>query len=52
LIHQGQERIDKSGGTSYTFVTSGIKAAVEQTRAVAGRGAAGWRRQRRPAGAG
>lgn len=33
--HRGQERIDKSGGTSYTFVTSGIKAAVEQARAVA-----------------
>jgi dihydrofolate reductase len=36
LTHRGQERIDKSGGTSYTFVTDGIKAAVEQARAVAG----------------
>ena len=36
LTHRGQERIDKSGGTSYTFVTGGIKDAVEQARAVAG----------------
>jgi dihydrofolate reductase len=36
LTHRGQERIDKSGGTSYTFVTDGIKDAVEQARAVAG----------------
>ena len=35
LTHRGQERIEKSGGTSYTFVTGGIKAAVEQARAVA-----------------
>jgi dihydrofolate reductase len=35
LTHRGQERIDKSGGTSYTFVTDGIKSAVEQARAVA-----------------
>jgi len=35
VTHRGQERIDKSGGTSYTFVTDGIKAAVEQARAVA-----------------
>jgi dihydrofolate reductase len=35
LTHRGQERIDKSGGTSYTFVTGGIKAAIEQARAVA-----------------
>jgi dihydrofolate reductase len=35
LTHRGQERIDKQGGTSYTFVTDGIKAAVEQARAVA-----------------
>jgi dihydrofolate reductase len=34
VTHRGQERIDKSGGTSYTFVASGIKAAVEQARAV------------------
>jgi dihydrofolate reductase len=36
LTHRGQERIDKSGGTSYTFVTSGIEAAVDRARAVAG----------------
>lgn len=36
LTHRGQERIDKSGGTSYTFVTAGIEAAVEQARAAAG----------------
>ena len=35
LTHRGQERIDKSGGTSYTFVTGGIKQAVEQASAVA-----------------
>jgi len=35
LTHRGQERIDKQGGTSYTFVTDGIKAAVDQARAVA-----------------
>src|SRR6478609_9985609 len=33
--HRGQERISKAGGTSYTFVTSGIAAALEQARAVA-----------------
>jgi dihydrofolate reductase len=36
LTHRGQERIEKSGGTSYTFVTSGIEAAVKEARAVAG----------------
>lgn len=36
LTHRGQERIDKNGGTSYTFVTGGIEAAVEQARAAAG----------------
>ena len=36
LTHRGQDRIDKSGGTSYTFVTDGIEAAVTQARAVAG----------------
>jgi dihydrofolate reductase len=35
LTHRGGERIDKSGGTSYTFVTSGIKQAVEEARAAA-----------------
>ena len=36
VTHRGQEVITKSGGTSYTFVTGGIKAAVEQARAAAG----------------
>jgi dihydrofolate reductase len=35
LTHRGQEPIEKSGGTSYTFVTDGINAVVEQARAVA-----------------
>ena len=35
VTHRGQERIDKNGGTSYTFMTGGIKAAIEQARAVA-----------------
>jgi len=33
--HRGQDRIEMQGGTSYTFVTGGIKAAVKQARAVA-----------------
>ena len=35
LTHRGQDRIEKSGGTSYTFVTDDIKAAVDQARAAA-----------------
>jgi dihydrofolate reductase len=35
LTHRGQERIDKGGGTSYTFVTGGIEKVVEHARAVA-----------------
>jgi dihydrofolate reductase len=35
VTHRGQDRIGKSGGTSYTFVTGGVTAAVEQARAVA-----------------
>jgi dihydrofolate reductase len=35
VTHRGQDRIDRSGGTSYTFVTGGISAAVEQARSVA-----------------
>jgi len=35
LTHRAQEPISKQGGTSYTFVTDGIKAAIEQARAVA-----------------
>jgi dihydrofolate reductase len=36
VTHRGQERIVKGGGTSYSFVTGGVGAAVEQARAVAG----------------
>jgi dihydrofolate reductase len=36
LTHRGAPGIDKAGGTSYTFVTDGIAAAVGQARAVAG----------------
>jgi dihydrofolate reductase len=35
VTHRGQEPIKKSGGTSYTFVTDGIEAAVKQACAVA-----------------
>jgi len=35
VTHRGQDRIEMQGGTSYTFVTGGIEAAVEQARAVA-----------------
>jgi dihydrofolate reductase len=35
LTHRGQEPIEKSGGTSYTFVTGGIEEAVRRARAVA-----------------
>jgi dihydrofolate reductase len=35
VTHRGGERIEKNGGTSYMFVTGGIKAAVEGARAVA-----------------
>ncbi|MDQ2751141.1 MAG: dihydrofolate reductase family protein [Pseudonocardiales bacterium] len=36
LTHRPQERIGKQGGTSYTFVTDGIAAAVEAAKAAAG----------------
>jgi dihydrofolate reductase len=35
VTHRGQERIEKGGGTSYTFVTGGIEAAVKEARMVA-----------------
>jgi dihydrofolate reductase len=35
VTHRGGERITKDGGTSYTFVTDGIEAAIEQARVVA-----------------
>ena len=34
--HRAGERIEKLGGTSYTFVTDGIGAVVEQAKAAAG----------------
>ena len=54
LTHRGQERIGKSGGTSYTFVTGGIESAARQARAVAGGKDVllARRRQHRPAGGG
>src|SRR5215469_16538249 len=36
LTHRGQDPIAKGGGTSYTFVTGGIEAAVQQAREAAG----------------
>jgi dihydrofolate reductase len=36
LTHHGRETVTKSGGTTFTFVTEGIEAALEQARAAAG----------------
>lgn len=36
VTHRPHERIDKQGGTSYTFVTEGIATAVEQAKTAAG----------------
>lgn len=36
LTSRGQDRIEKQGGTSYTFVTDGVGSAVAQARAAAG----------------
>jgi dihydrofolate reductase len=36
VTHRPAERIERQGGTSYTFVTNGIVAAMEQARAAAG----------------
>jgi dihydrofolate reductase len=36
LTHHPRETVVKEGGTSYTFVTDGIEAALEQARAAAG----------------
>lgn len=36
LTHRGRDRVEKRGGTSYTFVTDGVHSALEQARAVAG----------------
>ena len=35
LTHHARETVVKQGGTSFTFVTDGIEAALEQARAVA-----------------
>jgi dihydrofolate reductase len=36
VTHHPRETVQKQGGTSFTFVTEGVEAAVEQARAVAG----------------
>jgi dihydrofolate reductase len=36
LTHHARETVIKEGGTSFTFVTEGIEAALEQARAAAG----------------
>jgi len=36
LTHHGREPVPKQGGTTFTFVTDGIEAALEQARAAAG----------------
>jgi dihydrofolate reductase len=36
LTHHARETVEKEGGTSFTFVTDGIEAALEQARAAAG----------------
>ena len=36
LTHHARERVEKENGTSYTFVTDGLEAAIAQARAAAG----------------
>src|SRR5215216_6620144 len=36
LTHHAREPVQKEGGTTFTFVTDGIEAALEQARAAAG----------------
>ena len=36
VTHRERERLERLGGTSFTFVTDGLEAAVEQARAAAG----------------
>ena len=36
LTHHPRETVEKQGGTTFTFVTDGIEAAVEQARVAAG----------------
>src|SRR5581483_8151901 len=35
VTHRAHDRIEKRGGTSYTFVTGGIAAAIEQAKVAA-----------------
>jgi len=36
LTHHARDRVEKQGGTSFTFVTDGFESALEQARAAAG----------------
>jgi dihydrofolate reductase len=36
LTHHARETVTKQGGTTFTFVTDGVEAALEQARAAAG----------------
>jgi dihydrofolate reductase len=36
VTHRPRERVTKEGGTTYTFVTDGIEAALQQAREAAG----------------
>jgi dihydrofolate reductase len=36
VTHHARERVDKLGGTSFTFVTDGVESAVARARAAAG----------------
>jgi len=36
LTHHARETVEKQGGTSFTFVTDGLEAALDQARAAAG----------------
>ena len=36
VTHRARERVEKQGGTSYTFVTDGIDSALDQARGAAG----------------
>jgi dihydrofolate reductase len=36
VTHEPRERVEKDGGTSFTFVTDGVAAAVERARQAAG----------------
>jgi dihydrofolate reductase len=36
LTHESREPLPRQGGTTYTFVTEGLEAGLEQARAAAG----------------